>query len=238
MEGIAATTPSSGRQMVRSTVGFALFLVLVPAFLFTTAGTVRWPMAWLYVGLMTAGTVASRVTLALRSPDTLRERARYASVEGVQRGDRALVTLVVLGPVVVLATAGLDHRFAWSPPGLLAVQLAAAVVIATALAFATWAMAGNPWFSAVARIQADRGQVVVSRGPYALVRHPAYAASFLATVATPLLLDSLWALIPSLVVAAVIVLRTGREDRLLRTGLPGYDAYAERTPARLVPGVW
>ncbi len=238
MEGSATAMRPARGQLAKSMIGFAVFLVAVPALLFLLAGTVRWPLAWLYVALMTAGSVASRAVIAVRSPDTLVERARFASVERVQPGDRALVAAVVLGPVVVLATAGLDHRFAWSPPGLLAVQLASAVVIAAALAFAAWAMAVNRWFSAVARIQDDRGQRVVATGPYALVRHPAYAASFLATIATPILLDSAWALIPALAVAAAIVLRTAREDRMLRGGLAGYGAYADRTPARLVPGIW
>lgn len=225
-------------ELARAAVRMVLTLAVVPALLFAIAGTVRWPMAWLYVALMTAGIVASRRVMARRNPDTLLERARYASVEGVQKGDRALVTVVVLGPIVVLVTAGLDHRFGWSPPGLLAIELAAAAVIVAALAFAGWAMAVNPWFSAVARIQSDRGQRVVDSGPYRLVRHPAYAASFLSTLATPILLDSRWALVPALLIAAAIVFRAAREDRMLREGLEGYAAYAERTSARLLPGVW
>jgi len=187
---------------------------------------------------MTAGSIASRVVMALRSPDTLVERARFRSVEDVQRGDRRLVAAVVLGPVIVMVTAGLDHRFGWSPPASFALQLGAAALIAGALAFATWAMAVNRWFSAVARIQTDRAQRVVDTGPYAVVRHPAYAASLLATLAAPVLLESAWALIPAGLTAAAIVVRTAREDRMLREGLAGYGAYAGATRARLVPGVW
>jgi protein-S-isoprenylcysteine O-methyltransferase Ste14 len=192
----------------------------------------------MYVGLMTAGSIASRLVMAARSPDTLVERARFRSVEDVQRGDRALVAAVVLGPVIVMVTVGLDHRFGWSPRASFAPQLGAAILMVGALAFATWAMAVNRWFSAVARIQADRAQRVVDTGPYAVVRHPAYAASLLATMAVPVLLESIRALIPAVLTAVAIVVRTAREDRTLREGLPGYEAYAGATRARLIPGVW
>ena len=37
------------------------------------------------------------------------------------------------------------------------------------------AMMANRFFSAVIRIQNDRGHHVVDQGPYAVVRHPGYA---------------------------------------------------------------
>ena len=37
---------------------------------------------------------------------------------------------------------------------------------------------------------------------------------------------------------AALVVRTALEDRFLRAGLDGYEAYAARVRFRLVPGVW
>src|SRR5664280_1409589 len=45
-------------------------------------------------------------------------------------------------------------------------------LLASGSALVLWSMAANPFFSAVVRIQAERGQVVVMSGPYRLVRHP------------------------------------------------------------------
>ena len=117
-------------------------------------------------------------------------------------------------------------------------QIAAALISAAAYAVATWAMVANPFFSANARIQEERGQVVVSAGPYRAVRHPAYATSLLSFVALPLMLDALWAWIPGLIIIAAVVIRTRREDQLLREGLAGYADYAQRTRYRLIPGIW
>ena len=46
------------------------------------------------------------------------------------------------------------------------------------------------------------------------------------------------AFIPAPAAAAVLILRTALEDRLLRRELPGYEAYARKVRYRLLPGVW
>ena len=43
---------------------------------------------------------------------------------------------------------------------------------------------------------------------------------------------------PTLVPVALLVARIGLEERLLRTRLPAYAAYAARVRWRLVPGLW
>jgi protein-S-isoprenylcysteine O-methyltransferase Ste14 len=99
-------------------------------------------------------------------------------------------------------------------------------------------MVTNRFFSATVRIQADRGHVVVDRGPYRYVRHPGYAGALAFTLASPVALGSWRALIPAALTAAVLVLRTALEDRTLRAELTGYREYAGRVPGRLVPGLW
>jgi protein-S-isoprenylcysteine O-methyltransferase Ste14 len=114
----------------------------------------------------------------------------------------------------------------------------AALVIAAGYGLAVWAMVENRFFSAVARIQKDRGHEVVTTGPYRIVRHPSYAGAILAYLAFPLMLDALWSLIPGVIMAGVLVVRTGLEDRMLIEELEGYQGYAEETRYRLIPGVW
>jgi protein-S-isoprenylcysteine O-methyltransferase Ste14 len=99
-------------------------------------------------------------------------------------------------------------------------------------------MVENRYFSAVARIQKDRGQEVVTTGPYRVVRHPSYAGAILASLALPLMLDALWSLIPALLLVVAVVVRTALEDQMLMADLEGYQRYALRTRCRLVPGLW
>jgi protein-S-isoprenylcysteine O-methyltransferase Ste14 len=153
--------------------------------------------------------------------------------------DKPIVFVVVLlGPVATWITAGLDTRFHWSQKmGPLAV-FAGVLVGALAAALVAWAMRSNRFFSAVVRIQKDRGHSVVSSGPYRFLRHPAYTGMSAFTLVTPLILDSRWAFVPAAATAAVTVLRTALEDRTLQNELDGYAGYARRVKSKLVPGIW
>ena len=104
--------------------------------------------------------------------------------------------------------------------------------------FVLWAMASNPFFAATVRIQSERGQEVVSAGPYRLVRHPGYLGALVYNLAIPLVLGSLWTFIPALFTIALLVVRTALEDRTLQAELPGYAAYTAAVRRRLIPGLW
>ena len=102
----------------------------------------------------------------------------------------------------------------------------------------SWAMSVNRWFSTVVRIQADRGQHVVSDGPYRFVRHPGYLGGIGGFVAMPVVLGSLWGLVGTVSLIVILIIRTYLEDRMLARELPGYADYAKTVRRRLVPGVW
>jgi protein-S-isoprenylcysteine O-methyltransferase Ste14 len=78
----------------------------------------------------------------------------------------------------------------------------------------------------------------VTGGPYHYVRHPAYAGTILYELAASFLLASWPALIASGLSAALLILRTALEDRMLRTELPGYLEYAQHVRYRLFPDLW
>lgn len=104
--------------------------------------------------------------------------------------------------------------------------------------FSSWALVENRFFSGTVRIQTERGHHVVSIGPYRMMRHPGYAGGLLGYVFIPILLDSLWAFIPAILLAIVMVTRTALEDNILQAELPGYKEYAQQTRYRLLPGIW
>lgn len=226
-------------NLTRALIGLLLYLFFVPALLFIAAGTLNWPTAWLYTILLLLSTFGSRLIVWWKNPDLLRERAQYTNTAGIKAEDRWLVSIVgIIGPMLMSLVAGLDHRWNWSPTVAPLVQIGATLVLAAAYAFAVWAMVVNRYFSAVVRIQKDRGQVVISSGPYAVVRHPAYAASIWAALAFPFMLNTLWALLPGLGMIIALVRRTQIEDKMLQAELPGYSDYAARTRYRLLPGIW
>lgn len=210
----------------------AIFALL----LFASAGTWAWPRGWAYVAVVLVLEVVTLVLLALRAPETLRRRGEAGA--GVEPFDRVFaglwLTLALATPVV----AGLDAvRFRWSSLPWWCFGLGLAVLVPAAL-FGAWAMLVNEHFEQLVRIQTDRGHRVVADGPYRLVRHPGYLATVAGALATPLLLGSVWTLMPAALVAALFVVRTSLEDATLQRELPGYAEYATRTRFQLVPGVW
>jgi protein-S-isoprenylcysteine O-methyltransferase Ste14 len=100
------------------------------------------------------------------------------------------------------------------------------------------AMRENTFAAPVVRHQAEREQVVVDTGPYAIVRHPMYAGSVPLTVGMALWLGSYAGALLAAAPIGTLVLRVLVEERLLCRELPGYDRYAQRVRWRLVPFVW
>jgi protein-S-isoprenylcysteine O-methyltransferase Ste14 len=145
---------------------------------------------------------------------------------------------VAFGCGLIPLAAGVEALGREGPTFGAGAKLAALSVILAGYALATWALMENRFFSGTVRIQRERGHVVVSSGPYGWVRHPGYAGSVLSFVATPIWLDSRWALLAAALLVAAIVVRTALEDRTLQAELPGYAAYARRVRWRLAPGVW
>jgi protein-S-isoprenylcysteine O-methyltransferase Ste14 len=225
--------------LARAVIGFVLYSVVVPGMLFVAAGDTAWPMGWLYVALYVVASFGGRLVALRTTPELLKERAAALTSRDVPAWDRPLVLVVAMvGPMAGVIVAGLDHRFAWPPPLPPAATIAGAALVAAGYLLSVWAMLANPFFSSLVRIQTDRGHRVIAAGPYRMVRHPAYAGGLLAAVGAPLMLDAVWAFVPSIVMAAALVLRTALEDRLLRDRLPGYAEYATTVRARLAPGVW
>jgi protein-S-isoprenylcysteine O-methyltransferase Ste14 len=135
--------------------------------------------------------------------------------------------------------AGLDvGRLHWSDTVPLWSQIAALLGFALSFALSIWAMMTNNFYSRVVRIQRDRGQYVVTQGPYRFVRHPSYIGSIFSWVCAALVLGSWLALMPAVLIAAMLVVRTALEDRTLQAELDGYREYAQRVRYRLLPGIW
>ena len=210
----------------------ALFLVPTAVTLFGSAGTLAIVGFWIYIAIYAAAFV---VSLLILDPDLLRERMRPG-------GKRVPLTLHLVTVVLFIhwIIAGLDRgRFHWSDTVPIWLQAAAFVVTVAGWVLALWAMRVNRFFSSVARIQSDRGQHVITSGPYAFVRHPGYLAGFAMLVASGLSLGS-WLATAALLILCIpgLIYRAVTEDRMLQAELPGYPDYAARVRWRIVPGVW
>ncbi len=197
-----------------------------------------WMEAWVYAALNLGWFAVVRLLLAVHTPELIAERARFSSQEGAKSWDRILAPLVVLGSGLITLVAGLEVRIGGLPAGNVPAEALALAIMVAGFGIGNYALLENRFFSGVVRIQKDRGHFVVTTGPYRWVRHPGYAGSLLVFFAIPVLLGSLWAFLPAVILAMILVLRTYLEDEVLQDELEGYREYAQTVRYRLVPGIW
>lgn len=223
----------AARWLLRETLGN---LTLI-AILFGVVGRWDWAMGWALSAIYIVWTLLSALLILPVNPAMLAERARLHA--DTPRWDRLLLGLMGMLMVGQYVLASLDVRMGWSLPLPLIVRLIGLVIAVLGYdVLLVWAMVSNAYFVATVRIQSERQHTVVSRGPYRLVRHPGYLGTILLHLGVPFMLNSLWALIPAVLVVLVMVIRTWLEDKTLHAGLAGYAAYAQQVPYRLLPGVW
>ncbi|MGD8245572.1 MAG: isoprenylcysteine carboxylmethyltransferase family protein [Anaerolineae bacterium] len=172
----------------------------------------------------------------VKDPPQLQERSR--ADENVKRWDRVILGVYTALLPTVFIVAGFDAgRFCWSEVPV-AVQALAWAGLVLAAALILWTAMTSTYLSRQARIQEDRGQEVVSIRPYRRIRHPMYRGILVLFLSLDPALGSWCALIPSVAIDVLFIVRTAKEDRMLREELPGYDDYARRVRYRLIPRIW
>ena len=221
-----------GRLLVRLIAVIAIFALP----LFLAAGRLDWPAAWTFVIVFFLFLLVYALWGARHDPEQLRERGQLA--ENVKPWDKAIMGIYSVLLVSLLIVAGLDAgRFGWSSLPL-AARILGWIGLVLPAGLIAWVIRENTYLGRMARIQDDRGQQVVSTGPYRYVRHPMYAGIIVLFIGLPLALGAGWGLIPGGLIGIVFIVRTALEDRMLRAELPGYEEYAGRVRYRLLPGVW
>ncbi len=219
-------TSTQGDHAVRweLAVAFVLLVVLIGVVPFAAAGRFDWWQAWVYSISMMGANFLSRYLLYRKNPELLAERFHFTTVKGAEKWDKLIAPLIgLVGPLMVLIVAGLDRRNAWSPDIAVALQIAAIILFLLSGAFGVWAMLENPYFTSVVRIQKDRGQIVITTGPYQFIRHPAYWQSVVWWLITPVILGSLWAIVPALLMVVAIALKIFRQIRVNQPYLAAFD---------------
>ena len=170
--------------------------------------------------------------LLKNDPALLERRMRMREKEAAQR---KIIALSYIYFLVAFVMPGLDVRFGWSNVPPLVSIIADVFVFAGYMGF-FWVLVTNSFLSRV--VEVDANQKVISSGPYAVVRHPMYAAVSIMYIASPLALGSYWAVLPAALIVPLLMARIHNEEQVLRRELPGYGEYTQTVRFRLVPGIW
>jgi protein-S-isoprenylcysteine O-methyltransferase Ste14 len=232
-----STTITPNAALLKTLAGILASLIFFTVLLFVGAGRLNWKLGWLFVAVWGVTKVVFIFLLRWHDPDLLVERA--SRHQNTQRYDRWIVLVYFVFSFVTIMVAVLDGgRFRWSGEMPIALIIISYLIYLFGNGLASWAVSANPYFSSESRLQVDRNQKVTRLGPYRFVRHPAYLATILLWPVTGLLLESWYAVIPGLLAALMMLIRTVYEDRMLHTELTGYVEYAQQVRCRLFPGIW
>ncbi len=220
-------------MIARYVVRFLTLIILFSCILMGAAGTIRYWQAWAFLVLMGSGSLASVIYLQRRDPALLERRLRRQEQRPVQKVFHGSVMGAWL---LTFLLAGLNRRFGWDPvlPRWACVLGLVAVVCGFAITFVS--LRANTFASATIGLEKD--QRVIATGPYRFVRHPMYSGMAVLVLGMPIGLGSVTALVTSVIVIAMLVLRLLDEEKLLRADLPGYSQYCARVRWRLAPKVY
>jgi protein-S-isoprenylcysteine O-methyltransferase Ste14 len=214
-----------------------LYFAVVGAILFGFAGRIDLPFFWLYVLGMAIPSIIATIAVYRASPDELKEQTRRGASKESQ--DKLTIPLFLIAFLSHWIIAGLDvGRYHWSDSVPRVLQIISLIGYCTGFALVAWSTIVNRFYSPSVRVQEDRGQQVITQGPYSLVRHPGYIGWLLFFAFSGMALGSWFAALPPLLPALAVIRRTIIEDRMLHQSLDGYTDYAQKVRYRLIPGVW
>lgn len=221
-------TPLLKKVLIRFPAG----AVIILAMLFIPAGTLNFRPAWIFSGVILVPMMLVLAYFLKKDPALLERRMRTHEKEAPQK---LIVRLSLPFFLIMFLLPGFDHRFHWSavPEALM---LASNGMVLLGYLIVIWVFKENTYTSRV--VEVEKGQKLITTGPYALVRHPMYFGFLLMYLFVPLALGSFWALIPYPMILLVMILRLKNEETVLRAQLPGYAEYCARTRYRLLPRIW
>jgi protein-S-isoprenylcysteine O-methyltransferase Ste14 len=223
------------RLNLRAFIGLAILVLVMVALLFGAAGTLHYWQGWAFLACYFLASIAITLYLARRDPALLARRMRGGPWAEKERTQKVIMSIASAGFIALLVLPGLDHRFGWSRVP------AAAAIVGDLLMLLGWlgifrVFRENSFTSSTIELAAD--QRVISTGPYAIVRHPMYAAALLMLLGIPISLGSWWGVLVVLALLPALIWRLLDEERFLSRNLPGYIAYQGRVRYRLLPRVW
>ena len=220
------------RFFVSAIAKFTLGVLLVGACIFLPAGSLSFFGGWLLMGILFIPMLGAGLVMMFKNPALL---ARRLDAKEKRKTQDTVVKLSGLMFILGFVLAGLDFRFSWLPLPH-GVSIGAAVAFLIAYLLYAEVLHENAYLSRTVKVEA--GQTVVDTGLYGIVRHPMYSVTLLLFLSMPLVLGSLFALIPFLAYPFIITVRLRNEEKLLEAELDGYTAYQKKVKWRLIPFIY
>jgi protein-S-isoprenylcysteine O-methyltransferase Ste14 len=216
-----------------------IYLALFPLILLLLAGDWRWFEGWLFSGIFAGGSFATLLYLYFNDPALLNERYGSPVQKEQKTWDKVLLVVFFVEFLAWFAMMPLDaKRYGWTQPYPAGVRALGTILLIAGMYVLFAALRENSFAAPVVKMQKERGQYVISTGPYALVRHPMYAGALLLFIGGPIMLSSSVGLLLGFTLIVTLGVRIIGEEAMLKEELPGYREYMQKVRSRLIPFVF
>ncbi len=219
-----------GKQLILKTV--ILYPVFVGLFLFLPAGSFMFWEGWTYAVTLFIPMVTTMLYLVRNDPELLKRRLRFQEKDTKQQ---LIVRFFRLPSIIGFLIPGFDFRFNWSQVSP-EIVIIANIMVFMGYWLVFFVFRENSYTSRI--VEVEKGQKVISTGPYSVVRHPMYAGMIIMFLFTPSALGSWWGLLIFALFPVVLIFRILNEEKMLRRDLPGYLEYCRKVRYRLIPSIW
>lgn len=206
--------------------------LLIALILFLSAGTLRYWHGWLLIAVLFIPMIIIGSIMMIRSPQLLQKRLNTKEKEREQKGVILFSVMMFLAAFIV---AGLNFRFGWMILPWWAVFAATGSFLVAYIMYGE-VLRENAFLSRTIEVQEN--QKVIATGLYGIIRHPMYSATLLMFLSMGLILGSLISFAILLLYIPLIVIRIKNEEKVLKKGLEGYEAYCQKVKYKLIPFVW
>lgn len=206
--------------------------IFVAALLFIPAGSLDYYNGWLFLCSLFIPMSLVMIYLVVKDPALLEKRMKTDEKEKTQK---VYLVLSILATIATFAIPGFDYRYQWSFVPVWLVAISTVFMITGYIVF-FMVMKQNSYASRVVEIQEE--QKLIDTGLYSIVRHPLYFGAIILYGFTPLVLGSYYALIPMVLIPLLLAVRIINEEKVLLSGLKGYDEYMKKVKFRLIPFIW
>jgi len=225
-------TSNSGQLLIKVLIRLVLAIIFLCLIFFLPAGSIKFWEAWVYMGILFIPMIFVLIYLLKKDPELLERRMKMKEKEEPQK---VFIKLSLLVFFIAFIIPGFDYRFEWSKVLLIVVIIADLFIFIGYLLFFL-VLKENTYASRI--IEVEKGQKVISTGPYAIIRHPMYVAVLTMYVLSPLALGSYWAVLAVLPLPVLVIFRIKSEEKILIDKFPGYREYTQKVKYRLIPYIW
>ena len=221
---------------IKTFFGILFQTLLLGIFLYLPALTLNWPDAFLFLTIHLLITILASAYLLIVKPASIEARMNYDSA--TQPKEDRLATVLMLSAIVLgLSLAPIDiFHLSLSSNFEGDIKNIGLGLYIFGMLLVMASMNANEFAETTVNIQEERGQKVIDKGIYSLIRHPMYTGFIFFITGVNVWLGTYLSLLFSLIFLTVALRsRIIIEEKTLLNDLEGYEDYCKKVKARLIP---